>query len=80
MSWPTDGEPRFITASIHGSHIGWSNGGGLDNMDEHYVYDRARCHRVVYREQGTAPALLAVTDYCDLLNRAQAGWRGGALQ
>lgn len=50
MSWPTDGEPRYVTAVIRGGVIvttGDPRGG--DNSPIYYIYDRGRCHRIVRR-------------------------------
>lgn len=47
MSWPTDGEPRHVTASISGGGIDVGERTTGNSPTEHYVFDRARCHRVV---------------------------------
>lgn len=51
MSWPTDGKPRYVTASIEGGFIdttGDPRKGG-SHAPVYYIYDRAYCHRVVRR-------------------------------
>lgn len=46
MSYPSDGEPRFVVASIKGGDVHGSPYGQKGSL-EHCVHDRAVAHRVV---------------------------------
>lgn len=52
VSWPTDGEPRYVLHSLSGQGIG-QNGMGAKVGTELCIHDRARCHRVVVRIQSS---------------------------
>lgn len=47
MSWPTDGKPRFVLASIRGGDVFSHTPGASQGNVEFYIHDRAFCHRIV---------------------------------
>lgn len=48
MSWPTDGEPRFVVGSV----TGFNYPGGFDSKEATFwtVHDRAYCYHIVWRQ------------------------------
>lgn len=77
MSWPTDGEPRFIVREHTGHRIGLAHArtgsGSLEGLSV-CVLDRGYCHRVVAQwasedEGGSTPRS---TRWAAIRGRAQA--------
>jgi hypothetical protein len=48
MSWPQDGKPRYIVATVTG-FCEEQGGGGADEQTVFYVLDRGNCHHAVKR-------------------------------
>lgn len=80
MSWPTDGDPRFVVVEVTGSSRPTAGSTAkLDGLSVH-VLDRAFCHRIVasfctdYMRGFGVPARVrkSAADRCDELNGAHS--------
>lgn len=77
MTWPLDGEPRYVTGVISGPRVG-RGGVEVRATPEVYVYDRAFGCRTIARHYGYTNAYRQycleqrVKDVCDSLNELDA--------